>query len=66
MTNQNIFQLLPEERLAAAVKVVEEFEQALAAIRSEHRELVNQAVKVGEARVIKRLKKDILNLFETN
>jgi|GEM_PF-7046309 hypothetical protein len=66
MTDQNISQLSPKERLVAAIKVVEEFEQTIAAIRAEHSQLVNQTVKAGEAQAVERLKKDILNLFETN
>lgn len=54
----------PEARVAAAVKITEEFEQAMAAIKAEYEDLLKTSMKKNDESFIERVRQNIKNLYE--
>ncbi|MFA6131800.1 MAG: hypothetical protein WC702_01875 [Patescibacteria group bacterium] len=55
---------IPEERVAAAVKITAEFEDAMAAIKAEYKDLLKKSIKENDERFIVRLRENIASLYE--
>jgi len=55
--------LSPEERVAVAVKITEEFDQAIDAVKTEYDDLIKNSIKENDERLIGRLREKIKSFF---
>ena len=56
---------ISDDRIKAAIKITEEFEQSIAAIKNEHDDLVKKTIKAGEQKAAARVRDFISKIFSS-